>query len=297
MAQIESPIVQQRRLRAELRRARDNADLTQKGVADELEWSPSKVIRIETGAVSISRSDLMALLQLYGVDDRARVQELLDMAKASKQQSWWDEYRPAYSQQFLTFLGYEASAARLRQFQALTIPGLLQSPDYSRALLTAFTDDSAAAERGLRVRAKRQDLLSQEDGPELFFVLDEAVLRRQVGGPEVWRRQLRRLIELNRRPNITIQVLPFEVGAHPGMKGSFTVFEFPYDDEDYEADYAVLLEQPQEDVLIQNDAEQSSIYVETFVELESIARPTAEFASIIEELLAGRATEHEPASA
>jgi transcriptional regulator with XRE-family HTH domain len=298
MPQIESPIVQQRRLRAELRRARDNADLTQKGVADELEWSPSKVIRIETGAVSISRSDLMALLQLYGIDDRTRVQELLDMAKASKQQSWWDEYRNDYPQQFLTFLGYEASAARLRQFQALTIPGLLQSPDYARALLSAFSNDSAAVERGLRVRTTRQNLLTQKDGPELLFVLDEAVLRRQVGGAEVWRAQLRRLVELNRRPNIHIQVLPFEVGAHPGMKGSFTVFEFPFDDEDYEADYAVLLEQPQEDLLIQNDSEQASIYVETFVELEGIARPSEEFAATIEELLAGRATSaHEPATA
>jgi transcriptional regulator with XRE-family HTH domain len=281
MAQLESPVIQQRRLRAELRRAREQAGQTQREVADALDWSPSKLIRIEAGANVISTTDLMALLQHYGVTDRKRVNELVNVARASRKQAWWDQYRAYYPQQFLTFLGYEASAMRLRTYQALVIPGLLQTRDYSLALMQSTSSDREAISRGVEVRLKRQDLLDAEPGPEMFFVLDEAVIHRLVGGPDVMRRQLLRLEELDKRPNINIQVLPFAAGAHPGMRGAFTVFEFPYEEEDY----AVLLEHAHRDVLVQNDPEQTSTYVETFFELEALATPKGELRKITRQVI------------
>jgi transcriptional regulator with XRE-family HTH domain len=276
MAQLESPVIQQRRLRAELRRAREQAGQTQKEVADALDWSPSKLIRIEAGANVISTTDLMALLQHYGVSDRKRVSELVNVARASRKQAWWDEYRASYPQQFLTFLGYEASVMRLRQYQSLLIPGLLQTKEYAQAIMQAYGDDRATISR-----EKRQAILDAEPGPELFFVLDEAVIHRWVGGPDVMRQQLLRLEALDQRPNISIQILPFTAGAHPGMKGAFTIFEFPYEEEDY----AVNLEHAHRDVLIQNDPEQTSTYVETFFELEALATPKGEMRKITRQVL------------
>lgn len=164
MAQVETPITQQRRLRAALKRAREQSGMTQKDVAVLLDWSPSKVIRIETGAAIISTSDLQALLPHYGITDRERINELVEVARASRKQAWWDEYRGVYDQQFLTFLGYEASTIRLRSYQALLIPGLLQTPGYTSAILRAYTDDEESMVRDAQVRARRQRVLEQGAG-------------------------------------------------------------------------------------------------------------------------------------
>jgi transcriptional regulator with XRE-family HTH domain len=281
MAQPETPITQQRRLRAELKRAREQSGMTQRDVALALDWSPSKVIRIETGAVIISTSDLMALLPHYGISDRKRIDELVEVARASRKQAWWDDYRSYFSQQFLTFLGYEASTIRMRTFQALLVPGLLQTRGYSDALMRAGNNNPDQIALGVEVRGKRQQILDFTAGPELFFVLDEAALHRWVGGPEVMREQLLRLEELDQRPNISIQVVPFTVGAHPGMRGAFTIFEFPFEDEDY----ALLLEHPDSDVLIQNNPLEASDYVERFFDLESVASPKGELQKITRPIL------------
>jgi transcriptional regulator with XRE-family HTH domain len=281
MAQLETPVTQQRRLRAELKRAREQSGMTQKEVAEALDWSPSKVIRIETGAVIISTSDLMALLPHYGVTDRKRIDSLVEVARASRKQAWWDDYRQYYDQQFLTFLGYEASTIRMRTFQALLVPGLLQTQAYTDAILRAYTDDDEVIARDVQVRGKRKQIIESKSGPELFYVLDEAVLQRWVGGPEIMREQLLYLEELGKRPNISIQVVPFTAGAHPGMRGAFTVFEFPFESEDY----ALLLEHPDGDVLIQNNPEVASTYVETFFELEAVSVPKGELAEITRPIL------------
>lgn len=281
MAQPETPVTQQRRLRAELKRAREQSGMTQRGVAEALDWSPSKVIRIETGAVIISTSDLMALLPHYGITDRKRIDQLVEVARASRKQAWWDEYRSNYNQQFITFLGYEASTIRMRCFQALLIPGILQTKAYSEAIVRSYTSDPERIARGVQVRANRQRILDQPGGPELFFVLDEAALQRWVGGPDVMREQLLRLEELDQRSNISIQVVPFSVGAHPGMRGAFTIFEFPFEDEDF----ALLLEHPDGDVLIQNNPEEASNYVETFFDLEAVAAPKGEISKITRPIL------------
>jgi len=281
MAQLETPVTQQRRLRAELKRAREQSGMTQKEVAEALDWSPSKVIRIETGAVIISTSDLMALLPHYGITDRKRIDALVDVARASRKQAWWDDYRQYYDQQFLTFLGYEASTIRMRTFQALLVPGLLQTKAYADAILRAYTDDEDEIARDVQVRSKRKQILEAKSGPELYYVLDEAVLQRWVGGPEVMREQLLYLEELDKLPNMSIQVVPFTAGAHPGMRGAFTVFEFPFESQDF----ALLLEHPDGDVLIQNNPEVASTYVETFFELEAIAAPKGEISTIIRPIL------------
>lgn len=281
MAQPETPVTQQRRLRAELKRAREQSGMTQRDVAIALDWSPSKVIRIETGAVIISTSDLMALLPHYGITDRKRIDTLVEVARASRKQAWWDEFRPYFNQQFLTFLGYEASTIRLRAFQALLIPGLLQTRDYADAILRSGTEDPDRIALGVEIRSKRTQILDLKNGPELFFVLDEAALHRWVGGPEVMREQLLRLEELDQRPNISIQVVPFTAGAHAGMRGAFTIFEFPFEEEDF----ALLLEHPDGDVLIQNNPEEASDYVERFFELEAVATPKGELHKITRPIL------------
>jgi transcriptional regulator with XRE-family HTH domain len=279
-ADAENPLVQQRRLLAELRRIREDVGFPQKQVADALEWSVSKMIRIETGAVAISKSDLIALLHHYGVKDQKRVDGLIGMARNSRRGAWWDNYRDQFPQQFISFIAFEASSRLIRQFQALFIPGLLQTRDYARSIFSVYGTSPDQASAGVEVRLERQRVLQQPDPPGMFFILDEAVLRRWVGGPGVMREQLNRLKELNRRPHVTIQIVRFQAGAHAGMKGSFVIFELPPD-----GDYAVLLEYGHRDVLVQNHPEETSNFVETFYELEDLAEPASKTGEIIDEVL------------
>jgi transcriptional regulator with XRE-family HTH domain len=288
MAQGETPVVRLRQLRTELRRLRDEAGHTQKTVGESLGWSISKVIRIETGAANVSTSDLMALLHFYGVTDPDRTNELLAITRA-KEESWWDQYRDVFSQRFLNFLAYEDSAARIRQFNGLSVPGLLQTEGYMRAVFReALTDkhqdqvsNEVELERAVRVRTRRQQLLTRESGPELLIVLDEAVIHRWVGGPDVMRAQLTRLKEAAEHPRIDLRIVPFTRGIHHGMRDSFTIYEFPSDDQDY----VVNVENPHRDVLINNDLETSSKYVEVFYEVQDIATPKGEVSKIIDPVI------------
>jgi transcriptional regulator with XRE-family HTH domain len=276
----DNPTSQLRRLRTELRQQRDALQLTQREVAEALDWSPSKLIRIERGPVGISVTDVRALLQHYQVGDQQRVDTLVAMARASKKPAWWHKYRDSSPAQFLTFLGLESSSVRLRQYQGLVIPGLLQHPDYIRAILASTDSDLATHDRALEIRTTRQQLLAP-DGPELLFVIDEAVLHRTMGTPEVMRTQLRLLIELQERPKLSIQVVPFSVGVHKGMKGSFTIFELS----DEQNDYALQLEQPYEDRLIEDPSDETLEYVQIFRDLERIALSQADSTALIERLI------------
>lgn len=276
-----NPISQLRKLRAELRQQREAVRLTQKEVADALDWSPSKLIRIEKGPVGISVTDVRALLQHYGVTESDRVHELVEMARASKKPTWWHQYRDHYSSQFFTFLALESSSIRLRQFQGLVIPGLLQHPDYTRALMGTAMPDPDDVQRGFDIRTTRQQLLDDTDR-ESFFIVDEAVLHRVVGSPEIMRAQLRKLIEVGELPNVTVYVLPFSAGAHKGMKGSFEIIELS----ESQDDYALLLEQPYADRLIEETSDETREYVSIFLELEKIAPSPTESVAIIERVLA-----------
>jgi transcriptional regulator with XRE-family HTH domain len=225
--------VRQRRLRVELRKARDEAALTQEQVAENLDWSLSKVIRIESGSVGVSTTDLKALLTLYGVSNE-RIAELVELARLARERAWWSGYRKVISQQYYDFIGYESAAGIIRQYENLALPGLLQTQDYAREYIGRLIsrDRAGDVDTLVELRMRRQEILERSDPPVLFFILDESVVRRQIGGPQVMRTQLRHLIDLANRPHITIEVVPFTVGINPGLSGSFTILEFPSPEDD-----------------------------------------------------------------
>src|ERR1700744_4412289 len=224
-----SPAVQRRRLRAELRRSRLDAGLTQEQVASAMDWSLSKLIRIENGSVGISTNDLKAILQHYKITDEDRTTELLALSKASRERSWWSTYRESISKRLIQLIEYENAAYISRHYEDLVIPGLLQIPDYMRVSTNQLAPEMSADQVDIviEVRLKRQELLKRADGPLLFFVMDEAVVRRLVGGKDVMRRQLQRLIEAADMPNVTVEVIPFTAGLLPGLQAPFVIHEFP----------------------------------------------------------------------
>jgi transcriptional regulator with XRE-family HTH domain len=225
-----NPALKRHRLRTGLKKARTAAGLTQRDVADDLDWSASKVIRIEKGLVGVSRTDLKALVEKYEIVDR--FDELVELARGSKKQPW-AEYSDILSAEARRFFGYEASASIIRQCETSLIPGLLQTEDYTRAILTdVYGLKPSETERHIDVRRQRQQVLEPSpEAPEAFFVLGESVLRWAVGGQAVMRRQLKRMEEIAERPRVTIRILPFSVGANFAMRGPFVYLEFADEDD------------------------------------------------------------------
>lgn len=264
-----SPVVQRRRLRTELRKARQDSGQTQDQVALAMDWSLSKVIRIEAGSVGISTNDLKVLLRHYKIVDPARTEELIALARAARERSWWSMYRDVAPPGLLQLIGYESAASIRRNFEPLLVPGLLQTEEYARAVIRGL-DDQAPAERvdtRVEIRMRRQELVDRANPPLLFFILDEAVVRRVVGSKGIMRRQIRRLIELADRPNVTIEVVPFGAGVHPGLKGSFVVLEFP----DAADDDVLYLESPSGDLISRDVPEEVLTYREVFEHLRSLS--------------------------
>jgi len=225
-----SPSMRRRRLAAELRRLRTDAQLPIDDVASKLKWPASKISRIENRQVGISTRDLKVLLDLYQVADRAYVDELLEMARRATERGWWQSYGGVVSAALGNLIGLEAEAATIRTYEPELIPGLLQTPDYARAIIRAGRPGDTLQEinRRVEVRLERQETLSRIDPPppRVNVVLNEGVLARRVGGPEVMRTQLEHLVRDRDRANIVIQILPFSVGEHPAMVGPFTMLTF-----------------------------------------------------------------------
>jgi transcriptional regulator with XRE-family HTH domain len=222
----QGPTVQRRLLIRELRLLRGSAGLTLDQVAAGLFWSLSKIRRIENGMVGVSTTDLRALLELYGVTGTDRIAEIARLARGARKPAWRDGYRDSAGDgAYLTYLGYEAGASFIRSFQPLIIPALLQTEDYARAVLSQHAPGRAEALVELRMR-HQQDVLGREDPPEQVHVLDQAAIQRQVGGPDIMQRQLRHLALATARPEVTIRVVPFDAGAHPGMRGPFVILGF-----------------------------------------------------------------------
>jgi transcriptional regulator with XRE-family HTH domain len=263
------PAVQRRRLRTELRRARQNAELTQEQVAAAMEWSLSKVIRFEAGTVGISANDLKALLSHYQIQDPHEVADLLVLARAGRERPWQSAYRSVAPTRLLQFIELEAPAWVSRNFQPLMIPGLLQTEEYARIMLSQLKADlpDEGIDSLVEVRMRRQELIDRDDSPLLFFILDEAATRRLVGGRDVMRRQLRRLTELAARPRITVEVIPFSAGAHEGMQGSFVIQEFP-DPNDEDVLYQ---ESPEGELVSHDDPELIVRYRERFEGLRALS--------------------------
>jgi transcriptional regulator with XRE-family HTH domain len=226
-----SPTVRRRELGAALRALRNQKGLKVEQVAGLLLCSPSKVSRMETGHRSVTLRDVRDLCQIYEVTDPEQRDWLTGLAKQGKEHGWWQSYELPNS--IATYVGLEAEAVRLQDFDSAVIPGLLQIPEYVRALHddpapepTELTPDLVDQRIGARLR--RQQLLIREDQPplELHAIVDESALHRVIGGPQVMRDQLRMVIEKTRLPNVSLQVVPFSAGAHPALDSTFTILEF-----------------------------------------------------------------------
>ena len=230
MATDQGPVVQSALLRGELVRLRKESGLTQEQVAADLEWSPSKLIRVEGGRSSITKVDLDALLTKYGVTSESTRERLQALNKGARERAWWDKYRDDISPTYLDYVGFEAGAAFIRQFESGFVPGLLQTRQYAEAV-TEYSVNAARVKPIVELRLQRQSELAQRSPqPRRYYVVDEAVIRRQVGiskDPAIMPDQLRAIAdEIERNPLVTLRVMPFTAGAHRGLSGPFTLLEF-----------------------------------------------------------------------
>lgn len=223
-----SPTVRRKRLGIELRRLRERAGLTCEDVGQRLDCSGTRISRMETGRISVRPGDVRELLDIYGVTG-TEAESLVQLAREARRKGWWHTYGRVLPSWFEAYIGLEAEAVRLRDFQSLVIPGLLQTEDYARAVLRGAPNASRSEDinRQVALRMERQVILSQANPPDLWVVLSESVLRVQVGGANVMRAQLRRLIDVAERANVTLQVLPFTTAAHVQPISPFTILEFP----------------------------------------------------------------------
>lgn len=231
MASDQGPVVQSAILRSELVRLRKEKGQTQEQVVESLEWSTSKLIRVEGGRSSISKTDLDALLRAYGVTSETQRGRLQNLNRGAKAVGWWNAYRSHVPSEYLEYVGYETGAVFIRQFQGSVVPGLLQTPDYARALTVISVEEKATIDAVVGLRLQRQSELARRDPrPRQYYILDEAVVRRNVGAPEdlsIMPDQLMHIVSQVRDDDrITVRVIPFGKGAHAGLSGPFTLLEF-----------------------------------------------------------------------
>ncbi|GAA1792629.1 helix-turn-helix transcriptional regulator [Actinomadura chokoriensis] len=236
MSSDQGPIVQSALLRAELVRLRKQKKLTQEQVARQLEWSPSKLIRVEGGKNAITRTDLQALLAVYDVTSEGRQERLQALARGAREPAWWNVYRGELDPSFLNYVGYSAGAAFIRQFHGTVIPGLIQTPEYAEVLSTGKASETARVLAAkLRIQ-RQQELAKRENPPRQHYIIDEAVIRRHVGirtDPAIMPAQLNHVADAAESDDLlTVRVIPFSTGAHLGMEGPFSILEFDGDLDD-----------------------------------------------------------------
>lgn len=217
-------------LRSELVRLRKEGGLTQEQVAAELEWSPSKLIRVEGGRSSITKVDLDALLARYGVTSESTRERLQTLNRGARERAWWDKYRDDVAETYLRYVGFEAGASFIRHYESVFMPALLQTPEYAEAVTVGLADPVRIASI-VGIRLQRQTELAQRSvPPRRYYVMDEAVIRRHVGiskDPAIMPDQLRSIADkAERDESITVRVIPFTAGAHRGLFGPFTLLEF-----------------------------------------------------------------------
>ncbi|MGA5824185.1 helix-turn-helix domain-containing protein [Kitasatospora sp. NPDC094028] len=225
-----TPTVRRRMLGAELRRIREGLNLRVDDVAARLGWHQSKVSRLENGRHGVKANEVGILLDVYEVADSATREALETLAREGKRRVWWQPYSDVISQRYASFISFEAEAVSIRNFESSLIPGLLQTADYARAVTRKLQPEGTAEEVNalVDVRMARQNAaLRREEPLKLWAIVDEAALRRVVGSKEIMAKQLQQLIAASKEPNVTLQVVPFEAGAHPGVLGSFVIMEFP----------------------------------------------------------------------
>jgi transcriptional regulator with XRE-family HTH domain len=215
-------------LGSQLRRLREARGITREEAGYAIRASGSKISRMELGRVSFKERDVVDLLALYGVDE-TEAETLVALAQEANSQGWWHKYGDVLPDWFQVYVGLEEAASLIRLYEVQFVPGLLQTPEYARAVIKLGKPNASAEEIESRVglRLGRQQLLAKSGGPRLWAVLDEAALRRPIGGIEVMRGQLARLAEATREPNITLQMVPFRSGGHAAEAGAFTIMRFP----------------------------------------------------------------------
>jgi transcriptional regulator with XRE-family HTH domain len=223
------PTVRRRRLGAELRRLREAHSLKLEEVAEQLGLAASTLSRIETGKAPTKSAYLTAMLAMYGVADPAARKVLVDMAREGHRKGWWSIYDDVLPSGFDIYVGLEAEASGLRSFETDVVHGLLQTTDYALAVLRELRprDSAEQVSRVVELRMQRQRLLDQDPPLDLWLILDEGAVRRNIGGASVMRPQLEHLIQASQWSNVTLQVLAFEAGAHAGLVGPFSILEFP----------------------------------------------------------------------
>ncbi len=223
----QTPTVRLRRLAAELRSLRASSGLTREAILERTGVNAATLYRIEHARVRPQTRTLRTLLDLYGVD-RESQEELVGLLREARQRGWLHAYQSELPEHYSTYIGFEGEADTVWNYESLFVPGLLQTEDYARAVIRGGLPQASREEieRRVEVRIERQGVLENDNPLNLWCIVDEAALRRQVGGPTVMHAQLQHLIEAPEVPNVTFQVIPFDAGAHPGMPGSFILLQF-----------------------------------------------------------------------
>ncbi|MFC8421416.1 helix-turn-helix domain-containing protein [Streptomyces sp. NPDC057236] len=221
-----SPTARRRRLSIELKKLREKSALTCAQVGEALDWSGSKVNRMETGSGRVQPSDIDALCRFYDTSDELR-EFLKSLAREAKTRGWWQVHGAGVPEWFNIYIGLEQDASTLRQYQCEVLPGLMQTKAYTRELHTTGAHMSAEdIDRAVRVRLERQEMLSRPDSPDAWFIVHEGAVRNVIGDREIMREQLERVLETTELPSVTLQVLTFDSGTYP-VTGSFTMLGFP----------------------------------------------------------------------
>jgi transcriptional regulator with XRE-family HTH domain len=215
-----------------LRRLREDNGITTVEAAEAIRATPSKISRLERGRTTAKQRDVADLLSLYGITGEAEREDVLEIARQASAQDWWQQYSDILPRWFESYIGLEKAASVIRTYEVQFVHGLLQTEDYARAVIMISNAHAPAVEieRRVRVRIGRQQLLTQPDAPEVWAVLDEAVLRRSPAGPGVMRAQLEHLLQITDLPNVTLQIVPFDAGPHAAAGGPFTILRFPEPD-------------------------------------------------------------------
>ena len=215
-------------LGAQLRRLREARRITLEDAGKVIRASHSKISRLETGRVGFKDRDVSDLLTFYGVTDEEEREALRALARRANTPGWWHDYSDVLPSWFEAYVGLEEVATQVRAYEVQFVPGLLQTEDYARAVTLLGHDDAPPGEneRRVRLRMARQVVLDKPEPPNVWAVVDEAVLRRPVGSPAVMQGQLKHLITMAQRPNVTIQVMPFQAGGHSAAGGPFSILRF-----------------------------------------------------------------------
>lgn len=279
-AKKSTPTVRLRRLAAELRRLRAASGLSREDVTERTGINDATLYRLETARTRPQNRTLLTLLNLYGADDEQR-EHLVTLSKESVKQGWLRPYHEDLPEEYTTYIGFEAEAAGVRNYESLFIPGLLQTEEYARAVIRGVLPMASQQEVEDRVRARmeRQSVLTKDNPLKLWAIVDEAALRRQVGSAEIMRMQLRHLLDASVEPHITVQVIAYEAGAHAGMPGAFVVMDFadPMDTD------LIYIDSMAGDLFLESDVDVRR-YNSIFDNLRAVAKSPDDSASLIAEL-------------